>query len=454
MRTLGGENITSGHRTDTSRTGETQAPRERCVLAGLALKGARGGMGSTEVQRQAEESLGELAELAQSAGAEVVDAHLQVRERPDPATLIGRGKGEEIRLAVNEFDADFVLFGHELTGTQLRNLEKQLDCRVLDRTQLILDIFAGHARTREGRLQVELAQLQYLLPRLTGRGTAMSRLGGGIGTRGPGETQLETDRRRIGRRIAKLERELEDVRAHRSRQRKKRDAIPLSTVALVGYTNAGKSTLFNALTAGEVLVDARMFATLDPTIRALDLPSHRRVLLSDTVGFISQLPLGLVRAFRATLEEVTEADMCLHVVDASSENRGEYIREVNKVLDELNARETPQVLVLNKADCIPPHDVDYIPASEMSVGGHVSVVTVSALKRTGLTALVGAIDRHLPGDELSTVSYLFGHNEGDKLSFLYSHGRIIERADREEGSRVTAEAPASVHSRLAGHAIQ
>jgi len=440
--------------TRASRTRADRGPREKCILVGLSLKGPRDEISQADSQRRIEESLSELAELARSAGADVVDAYLQTRERPDPATLIGRGKADEIRAAAEESGADFILFAQELSATQLRNLEGQFDRRVLDRTQLILDIFAGHARTREGRLQVELAQLQYLLPRLAGRGTAMSRLGGGIGTRGPGETQLETDRRRIGRRIAKLQQELENVRAHRSRQRRKRDAVPLPTVALVGYTNAGKSTLFNALTEAGVLADARMFATLDPTIRALDLPSRRRVLLSDTVGFISELPPGLIRAFRATLEEVTEADMCLHVVDASSESRADYIREVDKVLDELDALDKPQILVLNKTDRLAAQDVQRIQASEAGTGGQVATVAVSALQRTGLSTLIEVMDHHMPGDAVSTVHYLFGHDEGDKLSFLYSHGRIIERIDREEGSQVTAEAPASVHNRLTAHALQ
>jgi GTP-binding protein HflX len=248
-------------------------------------------------QLDAEESLAEFRELLVSAGGEVAAELLQRRQRPDPATLIGSGKVEEIAAVAASTNADLVLFDHDLTPTQLRNLEAALPCRVLDRTQLILDIFARHARTSEGQLQVELAQFEYMLPRLTGRGKAMSQLGGGIGTRGPGETQLETDRRRIQRRIDQLKRDLE---------------------ALVGYTNAGKSTLFNTVTGAQVLASSRMFATLDPKLRAIELPSRRRVLLSDTVGFIRNLPHTLVTSFRATLEEVTQAEVLIHVRDAAS----------------------------------------------------------------------------------------------------------------------------------------
>src|SRR5271166_3714870 len=266
----------------------------------------------------AEESMAELRELATSAGGRVIAEFLQRRQKPNPATLIGSGKLEELKGAVASSAPDIVIFDHELTPSQQRNLERELDARVIDRTQLILDIFARHAHTREGQLQVELAQLQYLLPRLTGRGIEMSQLGGGIGTRGPGETQLETDRRKIYRRIRHVKEQLENVRRIRSQQRQRRESVPMATIALVGYTNAGKSTLFNALTRAAVLASARMFATLDPTLRSVTLPSRRQVLLSDTVGFIRNLPHTLVSAFRATLEEVQRASLLLHVADVTS----------------------------------------------------------------------------------------------------------------------------------------
>src|SRR5579875_1272558 len=295
--------------------------REVALLMGLHLTSRRSQHGPLPADGgllSAEESLEELAALAATAGARVAEKSIQTRARIDPATLIGSGKVEELKERIQFHEATTLIVDRELSPTQQRNLEKALDVKVLDRTQLILDIFARRARTREGQLQVELAQLNYLLPRLTGHGAAMSRLGGGIGTRGPGETKLETDRRRIHQRIHAIERELELVRGGRATQRRQRQAVPLATIALVGYTNAGKSTLFNRLTGAGVPADARMFATLDPTVRHIMLPSKRRVLVSDTVGFIRNLPTTLVRAFRATLEEVVEAELLLHVVDASS----------------------------------------------------------------------------------------------------------------------------------------
>ena len=283
----------------------------------------------------AEESLAEFRELVSSAGGQVAAELLQHRPRPDPATLVGSGKVEEIRAVAASTQADLVLFDQDLTPTQLRNLEAALPCRVLDRTQLILDIFARHARTREGQLQVELAQLEYMLPRLAGKGKSMSQLGGGIGTRGPGETRLETDRRQIQRRIDKLKLDLDSVRRVRKQQRQRRESAPVPTVALVGYTNAGKSTLFNCLTGAGMLESPRMFATLDPKLRVLSLPSRRRVLLSDTVGFIRNLPHTLVTSFRATLEEVEQAEVLLHVRDAASTYGEEQKAQVEKVLVEL-----------------------------------------------------------------------------------------------------------------------
>ena len=271
-----------------------------------------------ELPFDAAASLAELKELAASAGAEIVGELLQRRDKPDPATLVGSGKLHEIKGTANALGAEVILFDHDLSPSQQRNIEREVEKRVIDRTQLILDIFARHARTREGQLQVERAQLEYLLPRLAGRGIEMSQLGGGIGTRGPGETQLETDRRKINRRVRHLDQQIENVRRVRTQQRARREAEPVATVALVGYTNAGKSTLFNQLTQAGVLASARMFATLDPTLRSITLPSKRKVLLSDTVGFIRNLPHSLVTSFRATLEEVQRAAIVLEVSDIIS----------------------------------------------------------------------------------------------------------------------------------------
>src|SRR5947199_9493122 len=317
--------------------------RKRSRDAGKALPGAAQAARDTsaksrpssEPQFTAEESLSELRDLAISAGAEIIGEILQHRDRPDPATLIGRGKLEEIAGAAASTNADLLLFDHDLTASQQRNIESVVHARVIDRTQLILDIFATHARTREGQLQVELAQLDYLLPRLTGRGVEMSQLGGGIGTRGPGETQLETDRRKIYRRIRHVKGQLEEVKRIRSQQRQRREAVPLPTVALVGYTNAGKSTLFNALTQAGVTASAQMFATLDPTVRSAILPSKRKVLVSDTVGFIRNLPTTLVSAFRATLEEVQRAALLLHISDVTSAVSQEQQQQVDQVRKEL-----------------------------------------------------------------------------------------------------------------------
>src|SRR5271165_702859 len=300
----------------------------------------------------ADESMAELRELALSAGASIAGEFHQRRQRPDSATLIGSGKVEELHGAVASAAPDLVIFDHELTPSQQRNLERELHIRVIDRTQLILDIFARHARTREGQLQVELAQLEYMLPRLAGRGASMSQLGGGIGTRGPGETQLETDRRRIQRRLLQLKQEIEGVRRIRTQQRQRRESVPVPAVALVGYTNAGKSTLFNAMTKAGVLESARMFATLDPKLKAIILPSRRKVLLSDTVGFIRNLPHTLVTSFRATLEEVQKAEVLVHVRDCSSPMQEEHKTEVEKVLGELGVLSKPRIEVLNKIDLL------------------------------------------------------------------------------------------------------
>jgi GTP-binding protein HflX len=379
-------------------------------------------------------SLAEFEELACSAGAEVAATLVQRRPRPDPATLVGQGKLEEIEGVVASTGADLVLFDHDLTPSQLRNLEAKLPCRVIDRTQLILDIFARHARTREGQLQVELAQLEYQLPRLAGRGKAMSQLGGGIGTRGPGETQLETDRRKINLRIDHVKDQLESVRRIRRQQRQRREAVPVPVVALVGYTNAGKSTLFNALTEAGVLESSRMFATLDPKLRQLQLPSRRKILLSDTVGFIRNLPHTLVTSFRATLEEVERAELLLHVRDASSAMGDEQKAQVEKVLGELDVSE-----VLNKIDLVKDQH-----AMPMGAPGSIAV---SGLKKQGLDHLLAAIDTALVADPLIERKFRLPQSEGAVIAALEAGAIVDEKTFEGNLAYVTARGPASLLNR-------
>jgi GTP-binding protein HflX len=399
------------------------------------VDGSLSAVGSLEDERFAE-----FRELVQSAGAMVVAEILQRRQAPDPATLIGTGKVEEVAGAAASTDATVIVFDYDLSPTQLRNLEARLPCRVIDRTQLILDIFARHARTREGQLQVELAQLEYMLPRLTGKGKAMSQLGGGIGTRGPGETKLETDRRKIQRRLLQLRKDLDDVRKTRRLQRARRESVPVPTVALVGYTNAGKSTLFNCLTQAGVLESSRMFATLDPKLRSLVLPSRRKVLLSDTVGFIRDLPHTLVTSFRATLEEVVQAELLLHVRDAASPRSEEQKHQVAQVLGELEIVGKPMLEVLNKADLL--------PASERRALGRRGEVLVSGLTGEGAEELLLAIDRALTSDLVRSAELLIPQSEGAVLAAVEAGAVIEERRYAGEAVLLRVTAPESLLGRV------
>ena len=431
---------------------------EVALLVGLKLTGRaaqRAPSGVPESIITAEESLEELHALAESAGARVAEKWIQTRPRADAATFIGSGKVEELKTQVQFHEATTVIVDQELSPTQQRNLERALDAKVLDRTQLILDIFARRARTREGQLQVELAQLNYLLPRLTGKGAAMSRLGGGIGTRGPGETKLETDRRRIHQRIQSLEKDLDRVRGGRTTQRRQRQAVPLATGALGGYTNAGKSTLFNRLTGAGVYADARMFATLDPTVRQIRLPSRRQVLVSDTVGFIRNLPTTLVRAFRATLEEVVEAELLLHVVDASSPAAQEHTAHVLATLQEIGAAETPQILVLNKVDLIADPDTSSLARRILADPERqpAGAVGISAFTGEGFDRLLAKIDETLALDPVAPAVFRFPLSEGAPLHLLHEHAHVTSKTYDEDGCVVEAVVPASIRRRLAGYVV-
>ena len=379
----------------------------------------------------AQVSLEELAELARSAGAEVRGSVLQRRSAPDPATCIGAGRLEEIRQVCQNDDIDLLIFDRELTATQHRNLEDLSGVRVVDRTTLILDIFAGRAHSAEGRLQVELAQLQYLLPRLAGQGTALSRLGGGIGTRGPGETQLETDRRHIRRRIGYLKNQLEQVKKRRALTRQRREKEGRLTVALVGYTNAGKSTLMNALTAAGVLAEDRLFATLDPTARALRLPDGREVLLVDTVGLVRRLPHQLVEAFHSTLEEAAQADAILNVCDAASPEAEEQLQLTEDLLRELRAEEAdrpepPTLRVYNKCDLL---------GGPIALGGRLAVA-ISAATGAGLTQLLDTLAAVLPPDR-RRVQVLIPFREGALAERCRRQGAVEKEQFTPEGVQMT-----------------
>ena len=446
-----------------TKTSQTVSTADRALLVGLGWKRAPRFPG-IPAGEQGRESLLELVELARSAGAEIAGTVFQVRESADPATLVGRGKLDEIRAEATAHKAPLIIFDSNLSPMQQRNIEAATERRVIDRTQLILDIFAKHARSREGQLQVELAQLNYMLPRLTGKGASMSRLGGKsggggaggagggagrIGVRGPGEKKLETDRRRIRDRVGKIQNSIEDIRKQRALRREARNAVPLGTIALVGYTNAGKSTLFNALSRAEVLVSSRMFATLDPTIRAIRLPSNRRVLVSDTVGFIRDLPKGLLTAFRATLEEVQEAALILHVSDVSNPHHAELDEEVDKILQDLGVADRPRLRVFNKVDRLTQEQrAPLIHPYAMGAGTSGGPVLVSGLTGEGVEDLLKRMDAALPVDPVVTLSLRLPLAEGRTLALVHALGRVLHSEVEDSHMLLDAEVPVSIARKL------
>lgn len=406
---------------------------EKVVLIGVWSSGS---------YDQATRSMAELAQLAETAGSQVMDALIQRRDTPDPATYIGSGKLIELRQIVVASGADTVICNGELSPSQLSKMEKVVKVKVVDRTWLILDIFAQHARSREGKAQVSLAQMQYMLPRLRGWGESLSRQsggrvgsqGGGIGTRGPGETKLETDRRRIGKAMAKLRREIKDMHKARITQRKARERHNIPAVAITGYTNAGKSSLLNRLTNAGVLVENALFATLDPTVRQAKTPSGREFTLSDTVGFVRDLPHQLVEAFRSTLEEVSNSDLILHVVDGSDPDPEGQLSAVREVLAEIDAANLPEIVVINKADAADPFVLDRLKLREKNS------IAVSALTGDGIDELIAMIEAQLPSPQID-VKVLIPYSQGDLVARIYKEGHLLSREDTEQGTVIVAKVP-------------
>lgn len=442
----------------------TQQPTERALLVGVAEKGSRPLM-------SIDESLSELALLARTAGLEVVGQTHQNLSRIDPATFIGSGKVDEVREMVIAQDAQVIVFDDELSPRHQRELEERLgeNIKVLDRSAVILDIFAQHARTREGALQVELAQYEYRLPRLTRAWTHLSRQAGGgggrggnagVGLRGPGETQLEVDRRDILRRISKLKEDLEHVRAHRAQHRRQRERAGIPLVALVGYTNAGKSSLLKAISGAHVYIADQLFATLDPTTRKIELPSGRQVLLTDTVGFIHKLPTTLVAAFRATLEEIAEADIILNVVDVTHPNALQHVEAVDDTLAEIEVPPVPRILVWNKID-LHQGDLPVLTPKSPLRGGtdtaatpddastqmYVARVATSARKRTGLPELLDAIE-HTLSVALRTVTLRLPYERGDLVSLLHKSASVQTTQHTDDGIVITARLPHALTARF------
>ena len=410
---------------DVTEVEYRQLRLEKVVLIGVWTEGD-----FDETQR----SLAELAQLAETAGSQVLDVLVQRRDRPDPATYIGSGKLQELHQIVMATGADTVICNGELTPSQLSKMEKVVKVKVIDRTWLILDIFAQHARSREGKAQVSLAQMQYMLPRLRGWGDALSRQSGGIGTRGPGETKLESDRRRIGKSMSKLRREIKEMGVARTTQRAQRRRSNVPAVAIAGYTNAGKSSLLNRLTDAGVLVENALFATLDPTVRQAKTPGGREFTLSDTVGFVRDLPHQLVEAFRSTLEEVAASDLILHVVDGSDPDPEGQLSAVRKVLADIDAHNIPELVVINKADAADPFVIDRIKLHEKNA------IAVSALTGQGIAELVALIEQQLPHPQID-IKATIPYDRGDLLARAYREGKVLSRTDTESGTVIVAKVP-------------